>query len=136
MAATPAYMVGSAQSMAVASVADARGNERLVSATRQLPGDVDLGTAFGDFAATMRRELVLPGFPAVADVRVSATMSGKPVVLAYREKVCDRLVIEGACPAAAGEVAIGAALASTGVRIGDTIRAAVVAEECPRPASR
>lgn len=125
MAATPTYLVGSAQSMAAASVADARGDERLVNATRKLSGEASLGTAFRDFTATMRRELVLPGFPTVADVRVAATMSDKPVFLAYRDGACDRLVIEGACPTAAGEVVIGAALAATGVRVGDTVRAAV-----------
>lgn len=122
-AAAPAYIVGSAQSMAVASVAGARGDERLVSATRRLSGDSDLGASFGDFTATMRRELVLPGFPTVGDVRVTVAMAEDPAVLAYREKVCDRLVIDGACPTAAGEVVIGAALASTGVAAGDIIRA-------------
>src|SRR5258705_6158504 len=122
-AAAPGYTVASSQSLAVASVADAHGNERLVGASGRLTGDPDLGHAFDQFTSTVHRELVLPGFPTTEDLRVTATVSEKQAPLAYREKVCDHLVIDGACPTAAGEVVIGAAQAeSARVKVGDTIR--------------
>jgi hypothetical protein len=121
-AAAPSYIVASTQALAESAVSYAIPGERVVSADGRLPFDADPSGGLGAFTNQVRAAMTLPGFESVADLRISGKVGEANTTLVYREDACPHLLLEGACPAATGEVAVNAALvAAAGLSVGQKV---------------
>src|SRR5262245_50120891 len=132
-AAAPNYIAAGVQSLSASSVEAAVPGERVIVVGATLPFDKPApdnpsGQVEG-FRRNVAQAMALPGFRTVVDARSSGFLFRAPtdtmtsVTLAYREGACAEVALEGQCPTAAGEIAIGGAVASqVGLRPGDTIQ--------------
>ncbi|HEV8166011.1 MAG TPA: FtsX-like permease family protein, partial [Actinomycetota bacterium] len=136
--AAPWYAGWARDAVTRANIAAAPAEQRIVAAA----GAVRLGSGGPDPLVTLRQrvgqQLDIPGSDVVVGARLYATMSpaGAPrtpsagegsqasgLYLTYRDRVCEQLTIEGACPGAAGDVVIGKATAAAlGLAVGDQVR--------------
>jgi hypothetical protein len=121
-AAAPGYIVASTQALAESAVSYAIPGERVVSADSRFPFEADPSGRLSAFTDRVRTAMALPGFEPVADVRISGKVGEANATLVYRDDACRHILLEGACPTAAGEVAVNAALAATtGLAVGAKI---------------
>ncbi len=111
-AAAPVYIVGSVQSLAAAAVDDSPNNERVVAVdTRQALS----GNPTADLAAFRDRiihEMSLPGFTTTSGLGLLVSYGSVAGRVDYREGLCDHVMIDGACPTAAGEIVLQRVFAS------------------------
>ncbi|MGE5828954.1 MAG: hypothetical protein ACM30G_11425, partial [Micromonosporaceae bacterium] len=121
-AAAPSYIVASTQALAESAVSYAIPGERVVSADGRAPLGADPSDQLDAFTNQVRAAMALPGFESVADLRISGKVGAANAALVYRDDACRHLLIEGACPAAPGEVAVNAALAAAaGLTVGQLV---------------
>jgi FtsX-like permease family protein len=137
-AAAPQYVATTARDLAMAAAEAAPVLDRSVAVQLRL----DEETLTADRVSAVARDVAgafdLPGLTLVPGLRVvggsarpgpNGPVTNSPLV--HREGVCDQLVLDGACPRRAGEVAVGAATAAAlGVAVGDRLSYAV---ESDRP---
>lgn len=138
VSAAPWYAVAARQRVGVAEVAAAPVTDRLISIGR--PAEwVGPGSSSGSerAMATARREFAPAGFTRINGGSVGAQIRradpGKAPVdaeVAYRDDLCDHVVVTGSCPSAAGEVAVPASLVDElGVRVGNRVRMTALGEK-------
>jgi putative ABC transport system permease protein len=121
-AAAPGYVVASREALAVATVQDASVAERVVLAHAEQPVSPDPAGMLVTFADKVRDRIGLPDAAVVSGATMTGVVNGSIRTLAYRDDVCAHLVIQGACPRAAGELLVAEDLANQdGLRVGDRL---------------
>lgn len=123
--AAPWYAVSATQQVGVAAVAGAPVEERLISVSWWVgPDDQAPEHPVGE----VRKQFSPAGFTSVAGGSASADLQNPDtgrsaeVALAYRQDMCDHLVVKGSCPHAAGEVILPGPLADRlALGVGDTL---------------
>ncbi|MFC0530038.1 FtsX-like permease family protein [Phytohabitans kaempferiae] len=126
--AAPWYVISAARSVAVADVTSAPANQRVVLATARVEGSPD---AAERVRAEGARLVDIHGGAGTASVRVSGRLlherAEQASTLAFRDEMCERLTIVGACPTAPGEALISERTASRlGLSTGDRASFTVV----------
>ncbi|HEY6596199.1 MAG TPA: FtsX-like permease family protein [Asanoa sp.] len=126
-AAAPQYIARSAQDMASPAVAAASVEDRTFAAELRLDGGALTADRVAAAVEEVRTAVALPDLTVISGLVASGAVSGAErgvtAPLGYRDGFCDQLVLDGRCPARAGEVAVAAATAQTlGVRVGDPVR--------------
>lgn len=138
-AAAPWYAVAATRQVAMDTLASAPAASGLISVSLRLRDAEALVDPTEDFRQTFHPDGFTTVVGATSPVRLAASGAATAgedepgdedaesgtasALLAYREDVCAHLVIQGDCPAAAGEVLIPAGLAEAeGIAIGDPIR--------------
>jgi putative ABC transport system permease protein len=125
-AAAPWFAYASINQAAASDVAAAPSEQRTVSVRQIADTDGDPRAAIDQHESTVHAVLPLPAADPVTGLALPLTVSsggGTPTMsIAYREAFCDHVRLDGPCPAAPGEVAIGAAAAQQlGLGPGDTL---------------
>jgi hypothetical protein len=126
-AAAPQYVARSAQDMAAAAVAAASVGDRTFAADLRLDGGALTADRVASAVAEVRTAVALPDVTVISGLVAAGAVSGPDhgvtAPLGYRDGFCDQLVLDGRCPARAGEVALAAATAQRlEVRVGDPVR--------------
>jgi hypothetical protein len=135
LAAAPWYAVAATQRVGVAAVAGTPVEARLITVSRGLatqdrtPPDPigELRRQFAELCRPDRSGCDPAAFTSTGGGFASGSLTradgaSAEITLAYRERVCDHLVIAGACPAAPGEVVVSAATAAElGLAAGDSL---------------
>lgn len=121
VAVSPWYAVSAAQQVGVAAMSATPVGDRLISVSQQFGVDEPVPA---DLRGELHRQFAPAGFAPVfggsVPVELHPDSGPADVRLAYREEICDHLVVTGTCPAAAGEVLIPATLAAV-LQDGDEI---------------
>lgn len=112
-AAAPWYVSAAARAVAVADVSGAPSNQLVAVATGRITGPGPGGTISGDdlvdrVRSEGREALDLPGARSTAAIREGGTLTTgvarATVPIAYRDDLCDNVIIDGACPDGADEL--------------------------------
>ena len=112
-AAAPWYVGAAAREVATADVSGAPASQLVVRASGRLEGPGPNGTITADalldrVKAGGRQAVDVPGARTTAAIREGGTLTtgAARVVLpiAYRDRLCENVVLEGECPAAAGDI--------------------------------
>jgi putative ABC transport system permease protein len=133
LAAAPWYAVAARQQAAVTAVTDAPAAEPLVSVSRRIAAGE---AAPADPIGEIRRQYDPARFSSVgggfAAGEIVHNEQSAFINVAYRERACDHLAVTGACPAAAGEVAVSTVLADElAVAVGDELSIIRAAQDEP-----
>jgi hypothetical protein len=125
-AAAPQYIARSARQMASAAVAAASVRDRTFAAELRLDGGALTPDRVAAAVEEVRSAVALPDLTVISGLVAAGAVSGPErgvtAPLGYRDGFCDQLVLDGRCPARAGEVALASATAQTlGVRVGDLV---------------
>ncbi|MEV0561952.1 FtsX-like permease family protein [Dactylosporangium sp. NPDC050588] len=116
-AAGPQFVAAAAARTAAADLASAPPAQRLLSVRRSIPPDGDPAAALAAFRTEVEGLLPLRDAEPVLGLRQPFTVStggfGRTVPVAYRDGVCDRLRITGACPAQGSEVLLSRRASAT-----------------------
>src|SRR6266545_2570831 len=128
-AAAPGYALAATRSVATAEILAAPPAERTLSVRKDLPleGAVDdLEGAVDDLAAALRERLDLPAFTDIGGAHLDGqarTPAGDTSSrIAYRADLCAHVLLDGACPAGAGEAVTSTRTAARlGLRVGDRL---------------
>src|SRR6266498_1905131 len=135
-AAVPGYALAATRSVATAEILAAPPAERTLSVRKDLPlegavddleGAVDdLEGAVDDLAAALRERLDLPAFTDIGGAHLDGqarTPAGDTSSrIAYRADLCAHVLLDGACPAGAGEAVTSTRTAARlGLRVGDRL---------------
>jgi hypothetical protein len=125
-AAGPWYGLAAGRRAAAVDVAAAPAGQRTLSVRQQVATDGDPQAALAAFAGTART--VLPIRDTTPTVGVTQAMSvsrngvNTSMPVAFRDDFCAQVRLDGSCPAAAGEVAIGRdAARQLGLEVGDPL---------------
>jgi hypothetical protein len=105
-AAAPGYAVASAENLAASALTEASAAERLVSVTGDVSSTGPLDERLSQLDDLVTPVLDLPGFERVNDVRLSGHIGDTRADIVYRQGVCDRLSVVGACATRSGEVVL------------------------------
>lgn len=137
-AAGPLFAAAAGARAAAADLAAAPPAQRLLSVRRSVPTAGDPAAALAQFRAGVEALLPLPDAEPILGLRQTFTVTtggfGRMAPVAYRDGVCDRLRITGACPSGPDQVVLSSRTATTlGVGAGDDlmIRAQPSAPELP-----
>jgi putative ABC transport system permease protein len=125
-AAAPWYVLAADATATHATVQGAPSAQRVVSAKRDLTVSSNAQSALDDLHATVRNGFDAPGVVSylglAQDGRYLAPGVDLTLPLAYRDQVCQHVILSGDCPRAAGEALVSRRLAGPiGVRVGDPI---------------
>ncbi len=130
--AAPFFVLAATDAVAARDVASAPAAQRLVTARRDLSLDGG-ATAIQQTRDQISRDLALPGFQQIGGVLVTGSVvgpaGGAASPLATRDRVCEQVRIQGACPSATGDAMVsGRTATALGVRVGDrvTFRSAAI----------
>src|SRR6266542_1357754 len=121
-AAAPGYALAATRSVATAEILAAPPAERTLSVRKDLP----LEGAVDDLAAALRERLDLPAFTDIGGAHLDGqarTPAGDTSSrIAYRADLCAHVLLDGACPAGAGEAVTSTRTAARlGLRVGDRL---------------
>ena len=121
-AAAPGYALAATRSVATAEILAATPAERTLSVRKDLP----LEGAVDDLAAALRERLDLPAFTDIGGAHLDGqarTPAGDTSSrIAYRADLCAHVLLDGACPAGAGEAVTSTRTAARlGLRVGDRL---------------